>query len=319
MNVLSLFDGISVGKVALEMLGIKVENYFASEIDENAMAISKSNHDDVIYLGDVTNWRTWDLPKIDLVIGGSPCQGFSRNGQGLNFSDPRSKLFFDFVDIVNHIKLTNNPNVYFMLENVSMKMEWRDLISEYMGVDYLEIDSKIITAQNRPRLYWTNIPNVTVPEPKDVKLLDILEDIELTDFYYHEGLKFDSKIYENESSIVSVVDGEVRIKQATKLGYIVPNHGDGINFAIPHSKHRRGRAIRGKSPCLDTYCNCCVYLDGTFRKFTLTELERLQTLPDGYTQKAGLNERKCKKAIGNGWTAEVIAHIFKPLTEVFGK
>ena len=116
MNVLSTFDGISCGKVALERAGIKNDKYFASEIDENAIAISEKNHNDIIRLGDVTKWREWELPKIDLVIGGSPCQGFSRAGKCLNFEDPRSRLFFEYVDILNDIR-KKNPDVLFLLEN----------------------------------------------------------------------------------------------------------------------------------------------------------------------------------------------------------
>jgi len=120
MNVLSLFDGLSGGRIALERAGIKVDNYYASEIDKYATIVSAKNYPDIIRLGDVTKWQEWNLPKIDMVIGGSPCQGFSNAGKGLNFDDPRSKLFFTFVDIVKALKPT-----YFLLENVMMKKEWQ--------------------------------------------------------------------------------------------------------------------------------------------------------------------------------------------------
>ena len=142
INVLSLFDGISCGKIALDRVGVKANRYFASEIDEDAIAISKKNHNDIIRLGDVTKWREWDLPKIDLIIAGSPCQGFSRAGKMLNFNDERSKLFFEFVDILNNIK-AKNPDVLFMLENVKMKTEWRNTITNYVGVEPIEINSKL--------------------------------------------------------------------------------------------------------------------------------------------------------------------------------
>ena len=148
INVLSLFDGISCGKIALSRAGIKVNKYFASEIDEDAIAISMKNYNDIIRLGDVTKWREWSLPKIDLIIAGSPCQGFSRAGKMLNFKDERSKLFFEFVDILNDIKV-KNPNVFFMLENVKMKTEWRNTITNYVGVEPIEINSKLVSAQNR--------------------------------------------------------------------------------------------------------------------------------------------------------------------------
>ena len=160
--------------VALERAGITVNKYFASEIDENAIAISKKNYKNIIRLGDVTKWREWDLPKIDLVIGGSPCQGFSRAGKMLNFKDERSKLFFEFVDILRDIQ-KKNPEVLFLLENVKMKNEWVDVISSYLEVKPIEINSNLVSAQNRPRIYWTNIPNVGLPVDLNAKLIDILE------------------------------------------------------------------------------------------------------------------------------------------------
>ena len=128
MNILSCFNGISCGRVALEHAGIHVDNYFSSEIDKYAVQVSKKNYPDIIQLGDITAWETWDLPVIDILIGGSPCQGFSIAGAGLNFDDPRSKLFFTFVDILNHYRKIN-PKLLFLLENVKMKKEWRDVVS----------------------------------------------------------------------------------------------------------------------------------------------------------------------------------------------
>lgn len=176
MIVLSLFDGISCGKVAFERAGIKIDKYYASEIDPYAIKVSKKNHPDIIHLGDVTKWREWDIPweKIDILIGGSPCQGFSVAGKKLNFDDPRSKLFFEYVDILNHIKKLN-PNVKFLLENVKMKKEWQDIISSYLGVEPIEINSALVSAQQRKRLYWTNIEGVSQPEDKGILLKDILE------------------------------------------------------------------------------------------------------------------------------------------------
>lgn len=148
MKVLSLFDGISCGMVALERAGIPVESYYASEIDKNAIAISQKNYPNIIRFGDVTKWREWDIPwaEINLLIGGSPCQGFSFAGKQLNFNDPRSKLFFEFVDILNHIK-KHNPNVKFLLENVKMKKEYQDVITEKLSVEPLPINSKCLSAQ----------------------------------------------------------------------------------------------------------------------------------------------------------------------------
>lgn len=308
MNVLSTFDGISCGKVALERAGIKNDKYFASEIDENAIAISEKNHNDIIRLGDVTKWREWELPKIDLVIGGSPCQGFSRAGKCLNFEDPRSRLFFEYVDILNDIR-KKNPDVLFLLENVKMKTEWKDVISSYLGVRPIEINSKLVSGQNRSRLYWTNIPDVTLPADKGINLIDILEDVPIDDTYIeHEGIFFERGISEASRNLVRKVDGEIRISQSTNKGYIVAENGDGINLSFPTSKSRRGRVIKQKSSTLDCACNICVLHNGAIRRFTQRELERLQTLPEGYTD--GFSKSVAQKAIGNGWTVDVIAHIF---------
>ena len=170
INVLSLFDGMSCGRIALDKLGIEVDNYFASEIDKYAIQVAKANYPNTIHIGDVTKVRAEDLPKIDLLIGGSPCQGFSFAGKGLNFEDPRSKLFFEFVRLVRECK----PE-YFFLENVKMKKEHQAVISEQLGVQPIEINSSLVSAQNRKRLYWTNIPNVKQPEDKGILLKDILE------------------------------------------------------------------------------------------------------------------------------------------------
>ena len=310
MNVLSLFDGHSTGYLSLKNAGIKIDNYYASEIDPNPIEISKKNYPDIIRLRDVTKIDVKELPKIDILIGGSPCQGFSRAGKCLNFNDPRSALFFEFVRILNEIR-SINPDVYFMLENVNMKKEWIEIINENLGVNGVHINSKLVSAQHRERVYWTNIPNLTVPEDRGIKLLDILEDVSPEGFIEKDGILFDPTISEASRNLVTVVDGEVRVKQTVKKGYIVAENGDGVNLAFPTSKSRRGRVIKEKSSTLDCVCNICVFHNGMIRRYTITELERLQTLPDGYTD--GVSETARRKAIGNGWTAEVITHIFRGL------
>ncbi len=195
MIVLSLFDGMSCGQIALNQLGIKVDEYYASEIDKWAIQVTQKNYPDTIQLGDITKWREWDIDwaSIDLVYGGSPCQGFSFAGKQLAFDDPRSKLFFEFVDIVNHIK-SFNPDVKFLLENVRMKKEYLDVISEYMGVQPVMINSALVSAQNRVRFYWTNIGEIEQPEDRGILLKDIIEDNEVDrdksyclDANYHKG------------------------------------------------------------------------------------------------------------------------------------
>ena len=157
INVLSLFDGMSCGQIALDKLGIKVDNYFASEIDSSAIEVTNNNYPRTNQVGDILNLSGQDLPRIDLLFGGSPCQTFSSAGNGTGF-DGESGLFFEFVRVLNEV----NPT-YFMLENVVMKKEWMNAISDILGVQPIKIKSNLLGAQNRVRLYWTNIPNVVQP------------------------------------------------------------------------------------------------------------------------------------------------------------
>ena len=203
MNVLSLFDGISCGQIALERAGIKVDNYFASEIDKYAIKVTQKNYPNTIQLGDVCNIKCNELPKIDLLIGGSPCQGFSFAGKQLNFNDPRSKLFFEFVRILKEVK----PK-YFLLENVKMKKEYQNVISEHLGVEPIEINSALVSAQDRKRLYWTNIPNINKPDDKGILLSDILE------------TEVDDKYYINTDKAIEICDIEANKR---KIGYIGTN------------------------------------------------------------------------------------------------
>lgn len=170
MNVLSLFDGMACGRIALERCGYNVTNYFASEIDKYAMKVAKANYPDIQHLGDVRSVITDDLPDIDLLIGGSPCQGFSFAGRHLNFEDQRSRLFFEYVRILEETQ----PR-YFLLENVRMSKESERVISEFLDCEPVTINSNLVSAQNRHRLYWTNIPVDGLPDDKGIKLTDIIE------------------------------------------------------------------------------------------------------------------------------------------------
>jgi len=167
MNVLSLFDGMACGLVALKRSGIQVDNYYASEIDKYAIQIAKKNHPEIQHLGNIEDYESWDLPKIDLIIGGSPCQGFSFAGKQLNFNDPRSALFFKFVEILWKFKPDN-----FLMENVKMKKEYSEAISELLEVEPVLINSALVSAQNRKRLYWCDW-DVDQPEDKEIFLKDI--------------------------------------------------------------------------------------------------------------------------------------------------
>ena len=204
MNVLSLFDGISCGMIALERANIRVDNYYSSEIEKSAIEISNKNYPDIIRLGDITKiddeiLKT--LPKIDLILAGSPCQGFSRNGNMLNFEHKQSKLFFDFIRILDWIKNNNNQDVKFLLENVEMKKEWRDTITSFVKVEPLDINSKLVSAQNRPRVYWTNINNISIPNNRNINLYDILELDGEYDLVSHQGIKIDSSFSEKEKNL----------------------------------------------------------------------------------------------------------------------
>lgn len=180
MNVLSLFDGMSGGQIALDRIGIKPMKYYASEIDTYAIAVTQYNYPNTIQLGDINNWESWDIEwqSIDLILAGSPCQGLSQSGKGGGLTDERSALFFVFIDILEFVK-QKNPNIKFLLENVvPKKKQWADNITEIIEVEPLKIDSALLSAQSRKRLYWTNIQNVEQPEDKEIYLEDIIESVQ---------------------------------------------------------------------------------------------------------------------------------------------
>ena len=281
MNVLSVFDGMSCGQVALERAGISYDNYFASEIDKYAIHVANKNYPKTIQLGTIENWREWTLPKIDLFIGGSPCQGFSNAGKRLNFDDPRSKLFFTYVDILNYLR-EKNPDLIFLLENVKMKKEWRDIITKLTGVEPVEINSSLVSAQNRVRNYWTNLKT---PQPQDKKLtwVDVMEIGADNVFYYTEASFNWINKSENRMKKFKIYDMDTE----EKMQMIEATHYKGYS-------NQRCFGIKDVSGV---------------RYISPTECERLQTLCDGYTE--GVSNTQRYKMIGNGWTIEVIAHIFR--------
>ena len=203
MKVLSLFDGMACGYEALLRAWIQIEKYYASEIDKYAIQIATKNHPDIIEIWDVTQVKWEGYQDVDLLIGGSPCQWFSVAGKMLNFNDPRSKLFFEFVRLKNEIK----PK-YFLLENVKMKKEWQDIISEYLWVQPIEINSALVSAQNRRRLYWTNIPWIQQPQDRWILLKDILQK-EVDDNYDYKNTALDlvsvGGVFKNKTSNEEVI------------------------------------------------------------------------------------------------------------------
>jgi site-specific DNA-cytosine methylase len=277
--VLSLFDGMSCGQIALNRAGISYGKYYASEIDKHAIKVTQHNYPNTIQLGDVTKVKASDLPKIDLLIGGSPCQGFSFAGKGLNFEDPRSKLFFEFVRLKNETQ----PK-YWLLENVKMKAEHQNIISEILGVKPILINSKLVSAQSRERLYWTNIPIATLSD-KNIVIADVV------------GIKTD-----NKSNEIIVTKN------------IYPKKGQNGNVYAINGKCKTlsaGVGITGNGIGSSNAPKIEWDNEQGWRRLTATECERLQTVPDNYTDCVSDTQRY--KMLGNGWTVDVIAHIFGSL------
>ena len=307
ITVLSLFDWMSCWRLALERAGIPVENYWACEIDKYAAQVSRNNRDDVFHLWDVRDLSWWDFSEdvcwepIDLLIGGSPCQWFSSAGKGLNFEDPRSKLFFEFVRILNEAK----PR-YFLLENVKMKKEWQNVISEHLfGIQPVEIDSALVSAQRRKRLYrvWKRNEDwsysqviVSQPEDKGIMLKDIID----------YGIVDQDKSYCIDANYAK--GGNLK-SYARGRRQLVFNS----IYQLPRGNNTGG-VKEGKSPTLSSNCwqyNNFVDCGKWYRKLTPIECERLQTLPDNYTEWVSNSQRY--KMLWNGRTVDVIAHIFREM------
>lgn len=292
MNVLSLFDGMSCGQIALNRIGIVPDKYFASEIDKYAIKITQKNYPDTIQIGDITKVSfndgilytengNFDVGEIDLLMGGSPCQGFSFAGKQLNFDDPRSKLFFEYVRILKEC----NPT-YFLLENVKMKKDYQNVISEYLKVEPILINSALVSAQNRNRLYWTNIKNVNQPIDKHIYLKDILIN---NDFVIDQ---------DNSNKILIRRRGHGYLP--TKNVYV-----DKIN-ALVTSNYEYFIVTK---ICDGLNNNKFEFNTEFLRKLSVNEYENLQTISRNYTK--GVSDGQRYKMIGNGWTVDVICHILK--------
>jgi site-specific DNA-cytosine methylase len=322
MNILSLFDGMSCGRIALDRAGLEVDNYFASEIDKHAIKVSGANYPDIHRLGDVTQVKGADLPHIHLLMGGSPCQGFSFAGKQLAFDDPRSALFFEFVRLKKECK----PD-FFLLENVRMKKEYQDVISEYLGVEPIRINSNLVSAQNRDRWYWTNIPGIEQPADKGILLEDILEDGE--NLVHQRGRgnnpggvregkspSMGASCWQENVKVPVIKNRGVLIHKPNKSQCLDANYANGVDN---HGQRTRVLELREKSKCVrsggrDSYDRheWDSVDKNHLRKLTVTECERLQTVPDNYTNHVSNTQRY--KMLGNGWTVDVIAHILEPLS-----
>jgi DNA-cytosine methyltransferase len=327
MNVLSLFDGMSCGRIALDRVGIHVDNYYASELDKYAIKVTQANWPNTIQLGDVTKWRDWDIDwrSIDLLIGGSPCQGFSFAGKQLAFDDPRSKLFFVYVDILNHIRSVNS-DVKFMLENVKMKKEYLDVITDTMRVDPVFINSNLVSAQNRQRWYWTDIGEIDQPEDKGIMLVDILESeghgvikshgvkSQCIDANYHKGVDNHGQrtVIIHQTSRGNNPGGDRALDGKTpSLTSNSWQHNNHLKFRNKSKTIRVGG--EGSPPDSRQNWDNAFNSKSEYRKLTPVECERLQTVPDNYTNHVSNTQRY--KMLGNGWTVDVIAHIFEGLTQ----
>jgi DNA-cytosine methyltransferase len=334
MKVLSLFDGMSCGRIALDQLGIPVEKYYASEIDKYAIQVSQANYPDIIQVGDICDLDPKDYKDVDLMLAGSPCQGFSFAGKQLAFDDPRSALFFEFIRLLKAIK----PK-YFLLENVRMKKEFLQVISEQVsacypeivfGIEPIFINSSLVSAQSRQRYYWTNMPNIKQPEDSGIVLKDILEDgfdserdkSYCIDANYYKGASVEQykkkcrRQLVNKAITIDKEKKQLTIKEATKKGYTTIEDGDCFDMTFPNSKTRRGRNMKDKSNCLTAanydymrYEHSDEDKEVYWRKLTPVECERLQTVPDNYTNHVSNTQRY--KMLGNGWTVAVIKHIFQ--------
>lgn len=278
LNVLSLFDGMSCGQIALQKAGIKVNQYFASEIKPHAIKITQHNFPNTIQLGSVLDVKASDLPKIDLLIGGSPCQDFSSaNKEKLGLQGEKSGLFYEYLRLLKECE----PK-YFLLENVAMDDYSYAAISEMLGTYPTNINSELVSGQLRQRSYWTNIGPESfdlfgnrysmIPQPrnKKIKFQDLLEN------GYTDRLKARC-ILESESR--PLVSKDKLFRRYNELGFI------NIVFDNPYCKYNEN-----------------------IRILTQTELERLQTVPEGYTSILKRNDAAC--LLGDGWTVDTIAHIF---------
>lgn len=278
IKVVSLFDGISCGRVALDRAGIEVDKYYASEVDPKAMLVGKSKYKDIIHIGDVIGVNGRDYKGTDLLIGGSPCQGFSFSGKVLNFNDPRSKLFFEFARVVKQM----SPR-YWLLENVVMSKSNQDIISKYLGVEPVKLNSSFTSAQNRVRLYWANFP-ISQPIDRGIELSSILE---TNDFIWPAAIR--GRRLQPNAPITQCL--EVRAKYRNKNNCLTTVAKDTVLTTLQPGRYPDpiGKGL-------------------PFRHLTKVERCRLMNLPDNFCD--AMSNNQAVKATGNGWDAGMIEHIF---------
>jgi DNA (cytosine-5)-methyltransferase 1/DNA (cytosine-5)-methyltransferase 3A len=364
MYVLSLFNGMNCGYIALDRLGVKPTRYYSSEIDQHAIKIANKNYPDTIQLGDVKNWRDWDIEWkfVDLILSGFPCQAWSVAGQQQGDRDPRGQLFWVMLDIMKHV-MECNPNAKYLMENVRMSNAFEKYITHHTeqalpNVNKYLINSSLVSAQNRKRFYWTNIEGVEQPKDRGIVLKDILEDgltdrtkSHCLDANYFKGGNLKSYFEKHRRQLVfspngmcHVGDADLNGNQSIKRVY----HEDGKapTLTTMGGGHREPKVlVKGarmvgrrldasgtrkdndksipikqmievrdddKTNCLTTVTKDSILVENmSWRKLSCLECERLQTVPDGYTE--GVSNTQRYKMLGNGWTVDVIAHILKGL------
>jgi len=348
MNVVSLFNGMGTLRQALVDMNVKVGKYYSSEIKPYAIELQQHHFKDVIQVGDINNWREWDIDwkTIDLIGSGSPCQDLSQAGSRTGINGSKSNLFFVFVEILNHCK-NLNPNVKFLQENVgSAPLEDVGIMSRALGVYPVRINSKLVVGALRDRYYWTDIRTKPfgmfddlqsdIPQPRDRKIMfkDILTDGVTNRKKANALLASDHKhLINNEEkqqiyiekrgakgkqvpNIVYLDEGVLKVKTNTVKGYDVVTENDCLNLAFPSSETRRGRVTKGKAPCLLKGNEPLYTWNGaTLRTLNKTELCRLQGFPDNYCDI--LTRNKSASLLGDGWTLPIIIHIlsFMDLSE----
>lgn len=295
VNILSLFNGISGLHLACDRAGIKVDTCYYSEIDKYANKVTEQHYPNDIALGDVTKWKDWDIDwsSIDLVGAGFPCQAWSVAGKQLGDKDERGMLFWTTLDIIVHV-LKHNPNAKFLMENVKMKKDFEQYITHHteQALGYVEkilINSALVSAQNRERYYWTNF-KVNQPENRSIMLIDVVE------------------------HITNPVERPCNIRINSSSSSVGLKHVGNATDINGHEQRKRVYSINGKSPTLQSCSGGnhepkILISNKGYRKLTPLECERLQTLPDNWTECLSKTQRY--KSIGNGWTIDVISHILK--------
>ncbi len=294
MNILSLFDGISCARIALEKLNIPITNYYASEVDKFAIQVSKENYPSTIHLGDVKEIKASDLPKIDLLIGGSPCQDLSNAQNGLGLKGEKSRLFYEYIRLYKELQ----PK-YFLLENV--KNKWGNLMSEMVGVDFIELNSSLFSAQSRPRYYWTNINFPQIPNTHHKEVLSHIVEKNVEEKYFFDKVGLKEFVSENISkNKLASKDGIVKLFDVPKT------------IINDHERQRRVYSLKSKSPTILARADTTKIFDGSrIRKITPLESERLQKIPDNYTSSCSNAQRY--KMIGNAFNVDTIVHLLKGL------